>query len=249
MDLRGQLFVVTGGASGIGRACCILISRLSGRVVALDIDSGGLTETLRLLQGDGHVCKSVDLSEIDKAEIGLKEIAASHGRLAGVVHAAGLECIQPLRLLKPARYRLAMTVNAEAALGLVREFQGTGVCLPDGGAIVLVSSVIAQTGTAGGAAYAMSKSALIGLAKSAAIELAPRRIRVNCVAPGFVDTPMYQRLVSRWTTDQRASVEQQHPLGIGSGTDVANAVGFLLSDAGRWITGTVLVVDGGFTAH
>jgi NAD(P)-dependent dehydrogenase (short-subunit alcohol dehydrogenase family) len=227
----------------------MLISQLSGRVVALDIDDQGLTETIRRLEGEGHTAKRLDLSTLEQSPIGLKNIVHSHGAISGVVHAAGVQCIQPIRLLEPTQYRVAMAVNAEAALALIREFQSKDTCSLAGGSVVLVSSVMAHAGSPGASAYAMTKAALVGLAKSAAIELAPRRIRINCVAPGFVDTAMYRRLASRWTTEQRVRVEADHPLGIGTADDVAHAVAFLLAETGRWITGTVLTVDGGFTAH
>ncbi len=115
--------------------------------------------------------------------------------------------------------------------------------------MVFVSSVMALVGSPGSAAYSMSKAALHGLAKSLALELAPRRIRVNCVAPGYVNTPMYARLAGFWSPEERARVESDHPLGIGSPEDVAQAICFLLAPASRWITGCVLPVDGGYTAR
>ena len=87
------------------------------------------------------------------------------------------------------------------------------------------------------------------MARSMAMELAARRIRVNCVAPAFVKTPMFEHLEKLWDSSQYARVEALHPLGYGQPEDVANAAAFLLADTARWITGTVLVVDGGYTAQ
>ena len=249
-DLRRKLFAVTGAASGIGKACCHLLSELNGRVAAIDIDELGLKATVDGLAGSGHSAHRIDLSKAhDETSLGLGEIVAKEGRLSGLVHAAGVDCTEPLRLLKPARYRNALSVNTEAALALIREFQLASVTDVTGGSIVLISSVMATAGSPGAAAYAMTKAALQGLAKSAAMELASRRIRVNCVAPGFVDTPMYQKMAARWTPENRTAVETAHPLGIGTVDDVASAVAFLLADTGRWITGTTLTVDGGYTAQ
>jgi len=99
------------------------------------------------------------------------------------------------------------------------------------------------------AGYSMTKAALIGLARSLAIELAPRRIRVNCVAPGFVRTPMLGKAAKFWDPEQEARIADLHPLGWGDPEDIANAIAFLMADTGRWITGTVLTVDGGYTAQ
>ena len=249
-DLRRKLFAVTGAASGIGKACSHLLSELNGRVAAIDIDEVGLKTTVDGLIGSGHSAYCIDLSKAhDETSLGLGEIVAKEGRLSGLVHAAGIDCTEPLRLLKPARYRNALSVNTEAALALIREFQQASVTDVTGGSIVLISSVMATAGSPGASAYAMTKAALQGLAKSAAMELASRRIRVNCVAPGFVDTPMYQKMAARWTPENRTAVETAHPLGIGTVDDVASAVAFLLADTGRWITGTTLTVDGGYTAQ
>lgn len=249
-DLRRKLFAVTGAASGIGKACCHLLSEMNARVAAIDLDEAGLKSTVENLVGSGHSAHRIDLSTAhDETSLGLSNIVTKEGRLSGLVHAAGVDCTEPLRLLKPARYRNALTVNTEAALALIREFQLANVADVTGGSIVLISSVMASAGSPGAAAYAMTKAALQGLAKSAAMELASRRIRVNCVAPAFVDTPMYQKMAARWTPENRAMVETAHPLGIGTVDDVASAVVFLLADTGRWITGTTLTVDGGYTAQ
>ena len=95
----------------------------------------------------------------------------------------------------------------------------------------------------------MSKGAITSASRSMALELAPKGIRVNSVAPGFVRTPIYERAESLWTLEQKEAVEAMHPLGIGKSDDVANAIAFLLSDAALWITGTVMVVDCGYIAH
>ena len=114
---------------------------------------------------------------------------------------------------------------------------------------MFVSSVMALVGSPGSAAYSMSKAALHGLARGLALELAPRSIRVNCVAPGFVNTPMFARLASFWDPQERLRVAADHPLGIGAPEDIAQAICFLLAPASRWITGCILPVDGGYTAR
>ena len=92
----------------------------------------------------------------------------------------------------------------------------------------------------------MSKAALEGIARSLSLELAPRGIRVNCIAPGFVRTPLFDKTEKLWDEDTKKYVEDLHPLGFGTPEDIANAVAYLMADTGRWITGSTLVVDGGY---
>jgi NAD(P)-dependent dehydrogenase (short-subunit alcohol dehydrogenase family) len=249
LSLDSRRVLVTGAASGIGRATCRLLSGLDARIVAVDLDELGLETLMRELPGQGHMRLGVDLADLERIPGWMSELANAGGPLSGVVHAAGLSCVQPLRLLTPAVYRNVLAVNTEAALALVRGFHKKSVRDPRGGSIVFVSSIMACAGAPGAAAYALTKSALHGLTRSLAIELAPAKVRVNCVAPGFVQTPMFDRMASLWEEEQRASVEAAHPLGLGSPLDVAHGVAFLLADTARWITGTVLTVDGGYTAH
>lgn len=248
LSLAGQRILVTGAASGIGFAVCRLLGELGASVVALDRDDAGLDHLLAGCPGSGHVAHCIDLSATDAIPACMINLAQCGGPLSGVVHAAGIHSVSSTRLLTSERYREVLSVNAEAALALLRGFQNRKVCRDTGGSVVFISSVVGMVGSAGSAAYAMSKAALTGLTKSAALEFAPRKIRINCVAPGFVKTQMYDRVSTMWTDEQRQQVEAAHPLGLGETTDVANAVAFLLADTARWVTGTVLVCDGGYTA-
>jgi NAD(P)-dependent dehydrogenase (short-subunit alcohol dehydrogenase family) len=249
LSLESRRVLVTGAASGIGRATCKLLSHLGARILAVDVDEAGLDDSVGELAGEGHVRLGADLADVERIPVWMSELAGTGGPLSGVVHAAGLSCVQPVRLLTPALYRKVLAVNSEAALALVRGFQKKSVGDPRGGSVVFISSVMADAGAPGAAAYSLSKAALHGLARSLALELASAKIRVNCVAPGFVRSPMFDRMAALWEGEQRARVEADHPLGLGTPVDVAHSVAFLLADTARWITGTVLTVDGGYTAH
>ena len=249
LSLHSRRILVTGAASGIGRATCELLSRLRAQVVAVDIDPSGLGVVMSGLTGGGHAQRCADLDDVERIPNWMAEVALEGGPLFGVVHAAGLSCVQPLRLLTPAAYRKVLSLNTEAALGLARGFQKKSVREAGGGSIVFISSVMADVGASGAAAYSMSKAALHGLARALAVELAPTKVRVNCVSPGFVDTPMFARMSAMWDPAQLARVQEDHPLGLGQPLDVAHCIAFLLADTGRWITGSVLTVDGGYTAH
>jgi len=249
LNLSGRRILITGAASGIGRATAILASRLAGCVVAVDQNRKGLEEVISALEGDGHCFHACDLRDLDSIADWMTSLARQGGPLHGLVHAAGLPCTVPLRVLEPDVYRDVWTVNTEAALALARVFQSRKVYAGDHGSIVLISSVMALVGSPTIVGYSMSKAALIGMSRSMALELAPKKIRVNCVAPGFVRTPMLRQVAGFWDAEQEARIAALHPLGVGDPEDVANAIAFLLADASRWITGSVLTVDGGYTAQ
>ncbi len=247
MSLAERRVLVTGASSGIGRAAAILISRLGGRVVCVGRDSSRLNETRDSLDGDGHAVSAYDLADLQGIPDWCRSIAAAGGPLYGLVHAAGLQHVAPLQALTLERWRTLLAVNTEAALVLAKAFRSRGVYAGGTGSIVFVSSIMALVSAPGLAAYSLTKGALVSMARALALEMASQGIRVNCVLPSFVRTPMYDQMGRIWTKDQFTQVEQMHPLGVGTSEDVAAPIAFLLSEAGRWVTGSALVVDGGFS--
>lgn len=250
MDLSGRHFLVTGASSGIGRRTAALLHDLGAHLSLVDLDQAGLEEIEKTFgpTGKAHI-HVADLSDTVAIESLVADCVAIGGTLHGVVHCAGIQAIGPVRSLKIDTWRKIFAVNTEAALALSKAMASKKVYAGENGSIVFISSVMGSVGSAGAVPYSMSKAALEGMARSLALEFAARRIRVNCVAPGFVNTPLLERTEKMWDEDQRKAVEDQHPLGFGQPEDVANAVAFLLADTGRWITGSVLVVDGGYLAQ
>lgn len=249
MDLTGRRYLVTGAASGIGRATATLLSHLGAVTACVDVDEEGLSGTAKLLAGEGHVFERQDLQELSSIAGWFRGLAEKLGGFEGFVHAAGVPAPWPLRALSASLWRPVFAINTEAALLLARAFQSRTVYAGEHGSIVFISSVMAHVGSPAAAAYAMSKAALEGAARPLALELARIPIRVNCIAPGFVKTPMLARLEKQWESGQEERVAQLHPLGLGTPEDVAAAAAFLLSESARWMTGSVLTVDGGYTAQ
>jgi len=248
LDLTGRTILVTGASSGIGRDTSIYLSRLGAKVILAARSEDQLRETNRLLEGSGHAVAPCDLRETDAIPGWVKELAGTHGGLSGAVHCAGVHITRPLRFMNGEQLDDLMRVNFSAAVHLAKGFRQRGVCASPA-SLVFVSSVMGLVGQAGVSAYVASKGALVAVAKSLALELAGEGIRVNCVAPGQVRSKMAETQQASITTEQQQAIETMHPLGIGEPEDVAAAIAFLLSDAARWITGTTLVVDGGYTAH
>ena len=248
LDLTGRVFIVTGASSGIGLATAILFSQLGAKLVLVARSAERLAAARAQLAGAEHWVEPFDFSAPGDTAGFVKAIAARTGPLSGIVHCAGVQLIRPLRLLAEADLDAIMKVNVTAALMLAKGLRVKGVHAK-GASVVFVSSVMGEVGAAGRTAYCASKSALTAMTKALALELAPEDIRVNCVAPGFVRTAMLEQSEATVGPEQMAAVEKAHPLGFGEPRDVANAVAFLVADTGRWVTGTTLVVDGGYTAQ
>jgi NAD(P)-dependent dehydrogenase (short-subunit alcohol dehydrogenase family) len=187
-------------------------------------------------------CVDVDMHD----QAALADAVSELGPFNGIVHCAGREVVQPLRMSRLVHWTDAM-MAAGAAHALLHAAACKGV-MADGASIVLISSVAAHRGTAGMAAYSAGKASIEAMARCAAVELAPRGIRVNCVAPGAFRSPMHDRLTARMPQASSDAYAAKHPLGIGPVEAVRDAVLHLLSPAARWVTGSTVVVDGGYLA-
>jgi NAD(P)-dependent dehydrogenase (short-subunit alcohol dehydrogenase family) len=247
-SLAGRRVLVTGASSGIGRAIAVAISELGGEVVLVARDNQRLHDTLSALAGSGHSAESRDLAEVEAIPKWMKSVVNSSGPLSGLVHCAGVEEVAPIQFLSLNRFRRMQEVNINSALWLLKAFRQTGAHMANS-SVVLITSIAGLVGQSGHAGYCATKGALIALAKAAAVELAAEGIRVNCVAPGWVEgTGITEHAGERLSEEQVEAIRAAHPLGAGRPCDVANAAAFLLSNAARWITGSTLVADGGYTA-
>jgi NAD(P)-dependent dehydrogenase (short-subunit alcohol dehydrogenase family) len=248
MSLEGKRILVTGASSGIGRSCALIASRLGACLVITGRNDDRLQETLRSLDGANHKAVLFDLNNLDEISGWLKTLALEVGAFDGVIHSAGVAITRPIKSTKLADYSWLMRTNVDTAYALAKGFRQKGVCKKPG-SIVLLSSIAGNVGSIGLSAYCASKSALQGMARSLALELARDDIRVNCISPGHVQTEMAVAQANTLTPEQSDKIIAMHPLGLGEPEDVAHAAAFLLSGAGRWITGTNFIVDGGYTAH
>ena len=244
-------YLITGATSGLGHAVCgalrdgalgpasliVCMGRDEVRLAAMTAAWAGVMQPA--------VC---DMAAVAPERIthALRGLAQEGGALNGIVHCAGVEVVAPLRLTGDAQYRAAM-MAADSAFAILRAAACRGVMV-DGGSIVIMSSVAAHRGTAGMAAYSAGKAAIEAMVRCAAIELAPRGIRVNAIAAGAFRSPMHTRITRRMPPGALADYDSLHPLGIGSVSAVSDAVLHLLSDAAQWVTGTTMVVDGGLLA-
>lgn len=233
--LRGKSVLVTGASSGIGRAVAIECARAGARIVLNGRNPERLEQTLDQLEGEGHVAAPADLT--DPAQLAL--LVAACGELDGVVHAAGIDGVTPVRMLRSSFMQTVLDGNYMAPLMLTQQLLYKK-SLRNGASIVFLSSIAAHTGTVGVGPYSASKAALEGMIRCLALEIAPRGMRANALAPGLVDTPLVNQ--DRAWLDEKAKM---YPLGLGRPEDVAYAAIYLLADVSRKVTGTRLHLDGG----
>lgn len=233
LSLAGRMALVTGGGGAIGGAVCVCLRAAGARVVSLDLPGRPTPEGC-----DSRACDLTDSAEVQAA---VDDAARALGRIDALVHCAGITRDARLGRLRDDDWRAVMAVNLDSAFFLLR------AALPvlragGGGAVVMVSSINGQRGKVGQANYAASKAGLEALARTAAREGGPSGIRVNAVAPGWIDTPLTAGL----SDDLRQRALDESALQrLGTPDDVAGAVLFLCCDLARHVTGQVLRVDGG----
>jgi NAD(P)-dependent dehydrogenase (short-subunit alcohol dehydrogenase family) len=246
-SLDAKHILVTGASSGIGREVAIWLSRQGAVLTLVARDEARLAATAQALEGKGHQTAVIDFLGDEDVSRWMKELVRSSCPFDGLVHAAGVQMPMPIRATSLNHWEKIMSTNVSSGFSLIKAFRQKGVCQPDS-SIVLISSVMARAGEPALLGYCASKGAVESMARAAALELAREGIRVNCVAPGVVQTEMVESLQNLVGEDSMQAIREKHPLGIGKPSDVAYAVNYLLSPAARWVTGTSLAVDGGYLA-
>ena len=250
--LHGRVALVTGAARGIGRAIAERLLREGVQVALLDCDQdAGEAAAAELRRGDAHSSVrflAADLGAPDGFQTVYEFVRHTFGRLDLLFNNAGYEIEKPFEHTSVAEWDRIMAVNLRGPFLLT---QALLPLFPErGGAIVNISSIHARRAFPGSVPYACSKAGLLALTRNLALELASRRIRVNAICPGYIDTRMWDEYLSHLPNPDEvaAQTEALHPLGRrGVAEDVAEAAVYLASDAASFITGTDLVVDGGLT--
>lgn len=248
-SLIGKHIVISGASSGIGQQCAISCAAMGAKVSLLGRNLERLEQTLSALEGEGHKIFVVDLTVEEEIKATVQKIVATSERIDGLLNVAGISSTLLLKSASEKKMDELFRNNVYSAYMLTKEVCKMGNFSLEGGSIVFFSSVMGSYGEIGKSLYAMTKGALQAASKSLACELALRKIRVNTVSPGLIVTPINEDLPHIVDPVKRKKLEEMHLLGLGKTEDVANCCVYLLSDASRWITGTNLFVDGGYSAR
>jgi 3-oxoacyl-[acyl-carrier protein] reductase len=242
-DLQGRIALVTGASQGIGRCCALELARAGATLAVTDINEEKLALVAAEIEAAGGKAAAfgMNVANEESVKASVKAVIARFGKVDILVNNAGITRDGLMLRMKRADWDAVLGINLTGAFMVSQAVLGSMV-KNRWGRIVSLASVVARTGQAGQVNYAASKAGLIGLTKSLAREVASRGITVNAVAPGFIETPMTAVLNEK----QNETMMAQIPLGRrGQPQDIANAVGFLVSDAASYITGHVLDVNGG----
>ena len=233
--LQGMVAVVTGGASGIGAASAARLGAEGATVITVDVTDGA--------------DRQLDVRDEEAIAALFADVVVQHSRVDIVVNAAGVAGGGPVHILDETEWDRVVDINLKGTF-LVAKHAAIAMLPLKSGSIVNIASIEGLEGTEGGSSYNASKGGVVMLTKSIAIDYGRRGIRVNCICPGAIDTPMLRSIID---PDGMASyterMREEHLLGrFGQASEVAAAVAFLASDDASFITGHALVVDGGFTA-
>lgn len=245
-DLEGRVALVTGGSRGIGRAIAVALGARGARVVVnYTANEAAAHETVAAVvtAGGTGVIKRFDVADGVAVDAAVKEIVAAEGGLHILVNNAGV-AVNALTLgAKDADWKRSLDVNLTGTFNCTRAALRPLLKAKDAGRIINITSITAETGSAGQAPYVAAKAAVIGLTKTWAREYASRGITVNAVSPGYIDTDM---TATELPPQRREELVRSIPLGrVGKPEDVAAAVAYLASPAASYVTGEVLRVNGG----
>ena len=244
--MENKVVIVTGGGSGIGRATCYRLLQEGAKVVVADRNLAGAEETRDLMEGNDQnsAVSRVDISRSDQVEQMVGDTVSKFGRLDGLVNGAGILIrTAPLVEVDDVDWDLTMDTNLKGTFYCCK-YAIPAMLENGGGSIVNISSMSGVRGVAYSVPYAVSKAGVIHLTKVAAAQYTHQGVRVNCIAPGGIDTPQMRGSTASAETFEERNVE--HPMGrVGQPDEVANLITWLASDEASYVSGSTYVIDGG----
>ena len=237
-SLSGKTILVTGASSGIGRGIAVACAGMGAQLILTGRNITRLQETLSTLEGEGHSYIAADLTNAQERTALVEQLPALHG----VVHCAGVGSRVPCKMLTQEDIDHVLKPNTEAPMLLQAELLAEKK-LQKGASVVIIASAAATMPSMGNAVYSASKAAIIAYAKCLALELAPRKIRVNCISPTMVWTDLISESLSE---QQLKDAESNYPLKrFGTPEDIAYLTVYMLSETSIWMTGSNVEITGG----
>jgi NAD(P)-dependent dehydrogenase (short-subunit alcohol dehydrogenase family) len=248
MRLAGKVAVITGAASGLGRASAQLFAEHGASVVIADRDASGGEETVAQIRDTGGQAEFIetDVAIADDADAMVTKAVTCFGKLDVLFNNAGIAIRKPVADLSEDEWDRCIDTNLKGV------FLGSKSAIPEmirggGGSIINTASIYGVVGGRTRAAYSASKGGIVNLTRSMALDYASQNIRVNCICPGFVETPLLKKILG--TEEEFQALVDMHPMGrLGRPIETAYAAVYLASDEAAFTTGIALPVDGGYTA-
>jgi NAD(P)-dependent dehydrogenase (short-subunit alcohol dehydrogenase family) len=246
-SLKNKTILVTGASSGIGAECSSLLSKYSANLILMGRNADRLSSIERVLDPGDHSIIIYDFQNVKNIESILIPVLEKYKKIDGFIHSAGIDLTLPISNLTIDDYLKLFNINVFSGFEIARVLSKKKYIPENGASFVFIASIMATNGAIGKVAYSASKGAIISGCRSLAIELAQKKIRVNCISPAIVQTKLVDGLFSNLSEESVNSIVKSHPLGLGRTSDISEACYFLISEKSRWITGSNLVIDGGYS--
>lgn len=247
-SLKNKIVLITGASSGIGKQCAISCSKMGARIILVARNEDRLKSVMAELEGDNHLYFSIDITEYDKIADIVKKAVEKVGKIDGFIHSAGIEITKPLKVMKSYDYERLFSINVIAGFEfakIITKRKNSN----EGASLVFIASIMGVVANSALVGYCSSKGALISGIRALALEYASKKIRYNCVSPGYIETAMMVNVGKNLEENELVNIKREFPLGLGKPEGVANACVYLLSEASNWVTGTNLIIDGGYSAR
>ena len=248
-SLKNKVILVTGASSGIGKKCAEVFAEGGASLIMIARNLEKLDELQKKLPGNNHLIYNIDLVEYNKIEPCIDDAVSKVGKISGFVHSAGSEITKPIKSMLVSDYEKLFSINTLSAFEIVRIISKKKNLPEEGASYVFIAALIGLIGRPALLGYGATKGALIAGAKTIALELAGKKVRTNCISPGFIQTEMMDKLRTILSEDEITRLKSEYPLGLGKPEDIAYAAVYLLADESKWMTGSNLIIDGGFLSR
>lgn len=246
MEFKNKQYLVTGVTSGLGKAIAEDLLLKGAIVLGIGRDFSKIDSSEVFSENEKFTFIKVDLTDVNSIEGFINKFCVKNNKFDGFVHCAGKEETIPIRIYDTEKVESLFKVNVYAGIELIKIFSKKKNS-NNKASLVLLSSVMGELGQPGKVGYCASKAAVLGAVRASSLELTKRKIRVNAVSPGVVNTPMTKKLFEALSQDSIDEIINMHPLGLGEISDVVPLIIFLLSNQSKWITGQNFKIDGGYS--